>query len=168
MKKNKIYKIRALPIIIDLFCSITIIVAFTVFSIWVFCKMEFSINNIGAILIFLSFVILMIGYYGFFSIYLCWIYYQREKNITVFIDYENKELQYIEQNKEIQYIKFEDIVAVENHSRYGIGVGYGKITLESGNSIIVTSLLIGNICKALPKKYLGTGGGSLLLPPFDS
>ena len=163
MKKNKIYKARvSFAIIIDLFWSIVIIAIFTAMSIWFITTIDYSRDGfwIGAI-IFFSFIIFMGGCFGIFPIYLLWHYYQKEKNVTVFIDYEKSELQYIEQRKEVQNIRFEDIVVIEMHCRKGIGVGYDEFILNNGKSIVITSL-IGSI--DIPNIPHSIVFGRLLLP----
>jgi len=163
MKNVKIYKARvSFAIIIDLFWSIAIIAIFTAMSIWFITTMDYSKDGfwIGAIFFF-SFVIFIVSCYGFLPIYLCWHYYQKEKNVTVFIDYEKSELQYIEQGKEVQNIRFEDIVVTEMHCRKGIGVGYDEFILNNGKSIIITSLLGSIYIPNIPHSIIF---GRLLLP----
>ena len=145
MRKNKICKITTFDIITSLLGSTMIIIIFIVFLIWFISTNDLSNMNIWIEIIPFSVVGLIASYYGFYPFYLCWTYYQREKNITVFIDYEKKEFQYIKQEKDIQYIRFEDIVAVERHVGKGIGVGYHKIILNDGNFIIITTLLVGGL-----------------------
>jgi len=149
MEENKIYKITVLNIITCLYNLVIII------PVCIFCLIS-TINKMDNGLfyreiILFSFFTYLLSYYGIYPILLCWSYYQREKNVTIFIDYEKKELQYIEKEKDIQYIKFKNIVTIERYIVVGIGIGYDKIILNNSNSIVITSLLIGNKNKAIHK-----------------
>jgi len=172
MKKNKIYKITTTGIIFDLLFSVVIVVAFIVFSIWFINGIDHTGDDFWVVvMIFFSFIGFMASYLVFLPIYLCWSYYQREKNVTIFMDYEKAELQYIEIGKATQYIAFEDIDIIEKHTGFRIGFWYYNIILKNGSSIIITSLLIGDnaIDRATPdmrSKIEYTG--NLFLPKNNS
>jgi hypothetical protein len=164
MKKNKIYKISKFNIIAGLFAHILLISVTITFSIILITILYSSDNFWCGVIISHSFLGFMLGFYGIFPVYLCWSYYQWDKNTIIFIDYEKSELQYIRKGKETQCIKFEDIAIIEEHRMYRIAFGYYKIILNNGNFIIVTSLIKDNIYKALPKTYSKTGRSNLFLP----
>ena len=144
-KENKIYNVTIFDIFTNLSISIMILAVFVVLPIWSISEIEFSWNHFWLITFIFSLAILILSLYGIFPVYLCWTYYQKEKNVTVVIDYEKEELQYIEQGKETQYIKFEDIDIIEIHRRYRMVLGYEQIILNNGNSIVITSLLMSSI-----------------------
>ena len=176
MKGNKVYnKIRISEIIFTLIGSTFVISLCMSFIIW-FIYTSYS-SDVDIRFMILPFLMLgfLIGYYGFYPIYLCWSYYQKDKNLTVIIDYEKSEIQYIEKEKEIQYIKVEDIVIIEHHSRYRISSRYDEIIIKNGKSFIITSLhasyLICDIKKAFPdihSKIEHELSGKMFLPdPYN-
>jgi len=167
MKKNKIYKITIIDIITSLIGSIIVISVFTPILILIITTINNStdIEDIWIVIFVCLGYLFVVTCYGIFPIYLCWSYYQKEKNVTIFIDYEKAELQYIEKDKEIQYIKFEDIDIIESHGKLRIGLWYYKIILNNGNSIIITSL-IADVYNLFPNNlhYELEHSAKLLLP----
>jgi len=162
MKKNKVYKIKVLDIITSL--AIHIVVIFSIILLLIFIINERTSLNV--MIAFSSFAIFIVSCYGIYPIYLCWNYYQREKNITIYIDYEKSDLQYLKNGIVIFNVKFDDIVLVEEHRRFRTTLWYYKIILKNNDFIIITSLLISNIYRAIPNIRSKTENErGLFLPP---
>jgi hypothetical protein len=84
----------------------------------------------------------MMGMFAFYPIYVIYIYYQYEKNVRIEISYVERELRYIVSDKIEQMVKFEDVVHIEYWQVHGIAPKYHRIILKSGETIIITSLLL--------------------------
>jgi len=171
MKENKKYSISTFSISTFLLFSVAIIVLFTVFSVLFFSRINFSTDWLGVIVFILA-AGFFIGWYGIFSIYLLWTYYQKEKDVKICIDYTKGELQYVELRKETRKIKLEDIVAIEVHGSRGMP-GYDKIILNNGTFLVITNLFLVSIVRSIRKnrpdiKFKVKDTGGLRLPSTTS
>ena len=150
MKKEKTYSVTKSNIFYNLLkCSV-----FAIPSLALAIFLYFEIKGVTIIefVVIASLPLFLFGFYGVYSTYLLWTYYQWDKDVRIIINYEIRELQYEINNQIIQIVKFDDIVLLEEVYKFEMPFAYYRIILRENKVIIVTPLLIPNIHKALPRR----------------
>lgn len=160
MKEIRIYKVTKWKIFREMSLGLF-------FIIWGISGIIFALHDkssglFNPITIIVSSFIM--GAFGIYPTYLCWIYYQLDKEVKIVVNRKNREFEYIQQGKIIRVIKFEEVVKVYDFNKLRIVPSYYLLTLKDGKKLTITSLLMSEIKIIVPHIKIKSISNDSLIP----